>query len=259
MESVVIIGSGNVAEALARAIRASSSYTLVQIVARNVERGEYLASMCNCAFTNELSGVEVADVYLIAVSDSAIGEVARSINFGNGVVAHTAGSVDIDVLGESVAEKAVFYPLQSFTAGIDVDFRKIPLLIEGATPRAMATIGKLARELSASVHEVLSPRRAAIHLAAVFAGNFTNYMYIVAEELLGSNGFDFQIIKPLVEECARKALTSQSPRLTQTGPASRGDVTTQRLHLRMLGGKRHLRKMYKLISTNIWETLRKRS
>lgn len=49
MKTVVVIGSGNVAEALAGAI-AASPYGLAQLYARNRDRGERIARSYGCPF-----------------------------------------------------------------------------------------------------------------------------------------------------------------------------------------------------------------
>jgi len=146
--------------------------------------------------------------------------------------------------------------LQSFTAGRKVDFSRIPLFIEASTPVALEAINALAQTLSGSVRYTSSELRAQVHLAAVFACNFTNFMYIAGEKILKESDMEFDLLKPLIEECASKAVASTSPALTQTGPAVRGDIVTQKRHLEMLHDGQ-LKTIYRIISKNIWKTLRK--
>jgi len=317
-KKVVIIGSGNVAEALVRALD-RTPYRVVQIVARNRERGEALAFMAGCIHVDSLAALSKADIYLLAVSDNAIAELAAAGDFGDGVVAHTAGGVDIDALaaaapaatagcGERDDERlrtdtkpsdielarmaearrrkaagqlrigrrsgrgahspqpetptaprhrAVLYPVQTFTAGREVDFSRIPILIEGSDPAALEAIEGLARTLSGSVRYADSALRAQVHLAAVFACNFSNFLYSVSEKILKDSGLEFDLLKPLIEECAQKAIAAPSPALTQTGPAVRGDTQTQTHHLQMLHDE-NMKTIYRTLSDNIWKTLRKR-
>ena len=116
MKTVVVIGSGNVAEALAGAI-AASPYGLAQLYARNRDRGERIARSYGCPFASDPQELAPADIHLIAVSDRAVGEVAEALDFGRAVVAHTAGSVPLDGLPGKIRNRGVFYPLQTFTAG----------------------------------------------------------------------------------------------------------------------------------------------
>lgn len=256
MKKIVIIGSGNVAEALVFALR-DTTYNVVQIVARNQKRGEYLAGLARCPYCDHTAELAPADIYILAVTDSVIAEVSQRFDFGNAVVAHTAGSVPIDVLSDKIINRAVLYPLQTFTAGRLVDFSKIPLFIEASTPHALDEIQNLAQKLSNSVRFTSSEQRAQIHLAAVFASNFTNYMYTVAEQILDEENMEFELLKPLIEECALKAVAAPSPRMTQTGPAVRGDDRTLEAHMSMIGDPK-LKEIYRLLSESIWETLRKK-
>ncbi|MFR4026322.1 MAG: DUF2520 domain-containing protein [Alistipes indistinctus] len=151
----------------------------------------------------------------------------------------------------------MFYPLQTFTAGRRIDFRQVPLLIEGEHPDTAAALRLLASELSDSVYEVSEQQRAQLHLAAVFACNFTNHMYAIAQELLAEKGLPPQLIGPLISETAAKALGCPSAAAVQTGPARRGDRQTQQKHLGLLEGHPQLQELYQKISTEIWETSKK--
>jgi predicted short-subunit dehydrogenase-like oxidoreductase (DUF2520 family) len=162
----------------------------------------------------------------------------------------------MDAIGPRIEHRAVLDPLQTFTAGRKVDFSRIPLFIEASTPHALETVDDLAQKLSNSVRYTSSELRAQVHLAAVFAANFSNFMYVAAENILKESDMEFELLKPLIEECAAKAAASTSPALTQTGPAVRGDTDTQERHMEMLHDGQ-LKTIYRIISENIWKTLRK--
>lgn len=253
---VVIIGSGNVAEALVRAFCGAGNPP-VQLMARNRERAAELAAICGCPYTDNPQELAPADLYIIAVADKAIRGVAAKLDFGDGVAAHTAGSVDIDIFPPNVRRRAVIYPLQTFTKGRRVDFSQIPVLIEANGPRALEVVRGAARAVSGRVMEVNSSRRMVIHAAAVFANNFTNYMYTVGEELVRDAGLDFEILKPLIRETAEKAIAAPSPRCVQTGPAVRNDFETRSKHIELLAAKPDLKNIYITVSKNIWETSKK--
>jgi predicted short-subunit dehydrogenase-like oxidoreductase (DUF2520 family) len=257
MKRIVIIGSGNVAEALVRAVGTARGYELAQVAARNEERGRRLAEMAGCGYTHKWGDVVKADIYLIAVSDSAIGSLSEQIDFGGGVVAHTAGGMSLGALSATIKHRAALYPLQTFSAGREVDFTHAPLFIEASTRQAVDAIDNLAQRLSNRVRYTSSEQRARAHLAAVFACNFTNYMYATAERVLSDAGMEFELLAPLIEECASKAIAAGSPLLTQTGPAVRGDTVTQNNHRAMLADAQ-LREIYITLSENIWQTSRKR-
>lgn len=256
MKEIVIIGSGNLAESLAVAVAAAPQLHLVQLFARNESRGREVAALARTVWCGEAEGLARAELYLIAVSDRAVAEVAAQLPIpADAAVAHTAGCVPLDVL--PYARRAVFYPMQTFTRGRRVDFAEIPIFIEASTPDLCDELEACARNLSRRVLRSDSAQRARIHLAAVFACNFTNHMYVLGERIAREAGLDFEVLKPLVMETARKACDAASPADVQTGPAVRGDQSTQQRHLSLLDGNETLQEIYKLISKDIWETSRK--
>ncbi|MEG0807468.1 MAG: DUF2520 domain-containing protein [Alistipes sp.] len=257
MMRVVIIGSGNLAESLSRAVAASQS-TLIQLFARNEKRGRIVAEMASTVWESAPERLATADLYLIAVSDRAVGEVASSLPFApDAIIAHTAGSVSLDALPERFAHRAVFYPLQTFTRGRAVDFAHIPIFIETSTPSLRAPMETFARSLSDTVIYADTARRTQVHLAGVFACNFANQMYALGEQIVRRAGLDFEVLKPLIAETAAKALDAHSPVEVQTGPAVRNDQATQARHLALLSDDPQIENIYSIISKNIWEISKK--
>ncbi len=241
MITISIIGSGNVAEALAMAVAANSDrLALCQIIARNSCRRVEIATMAGCDEA-PLEHFKAADLYIIAVSDSAVESVVKGLNYPAGAkVAHCAGSV---AMGSA---DGVLYPMQTLTAGRRVNMREVALFVEGDP-----IIELVARILSDRVLEIDSNKRRQLHLAAVFACNFTNAMLSATEQVLEGSGADLSLYESLVRETIDKAFES-SPRAAQTGAARRGDEVIQSNHKEMLEGD--LKQIYQIISKYIWET-----
>ena len=101
-----------------------------------------------------------------------------------------------------------------------------------------------------------SARRAVIHLSGVFACNFANAMYANANEILAQDGLPFDIVAPVIEETAKKAVEVLNPTTTQTGPARRGDTQTLERHRTMLADRPRTREIYDKISEDICERAR---
>ena len=259
MKRIVLIGSGNLAEALARAV-AKSDCEAVQLFARNPERGPVVARLAGCGWTSDPADLcRTADLYLIAVSDRAVAEVASTLPIPErAAVTHTAGSVPLEAIPERFTRRAVFYPMQTFTKGRKVDFSEIPVFLETSDPGFRPELEAFARSLSRQVIWADSAQRAKVHLAAVFACNFANHMYALGEEVVRSAGLDFEVLKPLIAETAAKACDSRSPRDVQTGPAVRNDTDTQQRHLALLDGNPALQEIYSQISKEIWKTSKNR-
>lgn len=258
MKSVVIIGSGNVAEGFARALH-QRGVEVRQIFARNPERGRKVARIAACEWSNEPSCIAKADLYLVAVSDSAITPLLSSLPLPEeAVVAHTAGSQPLDAIPSRFANRAVLYPLQTFTAGREVDFSEIPLFVEAANEALLADVNSFAKQLSGTVIESDSQIRSQAHLAGVVVCNFVNHLYAVGDDIMQGAGLPFSTLAPLIAETARKAIESGDPSAVQTGPAKRNDMVTIERHLGMLADRPELQEIYKKLSQNIWKETSKR-
>ena len=178
MKNIVLIGSGNLAEALARAISRTEGATLLQIFARNAKRGTALALENGTAWSSDPRELAAADLYILAVSDAAITTLAESLPIpAEAAVVHTAGGIGIEALPARFDRRGVLYPLQTFTQGRSVDFAKIPLFVEGNDDSFTSELEAFARNLSRTVYRADSDRRVRLHLAAVFACNFVNHLY----------------------------------------------------------------------------------
>lgn len=230
MIRVVIIGSGNVAHHLISAFLQSAEIQIVQAFARDKSALEIFASQF--PITDNLNALTQADLYLIAVSDDAIGPLSMQLPFEGRLVAHTSGSVSIDRIASGNAA-AVFYPLQTFSKNKPVDFSTIPICLETYSAEDFPLLEKVARSISAHIYKIDSKQRLALHIAAVFVNNFTNHLYKIGSDICAENNIPFDILKPLILETAEKVMTL-SPAAAQTGPARRNDGSTIRRHLEFL-------------------------
>ena len=248
MISVVIVGTGNVAQNLYYALQQTDGVNIKQVVGRNSTHLEFVKDklLVNTDFTN----IPNADIYLLAISDDAIGTVSGFFKDKNGLVAHTSGATSIAVLN-GVKRPGIFYPLQTFTKGKIVSFTSIPICIEANTKTDMELLTDLGKTLSNTVVEINSEQRKPLHVAAVFVNNFTNYLYTLGAEICEEHQIDFNLLKPLITETATK-LNDLSPLQAQTGPAKRGDQKTLHNHLQLLKDK-HQREFYTLLSNAIKE------
>lgn len=255
---VVLVGSGNVAEAYARTLSMVEGVELVQVYARNEERGRAVATIANVPWCGVNSELAEADLYIIAVSDRAIGEVASALPFStDALVVHTAGSVAMDAIAERIGRRGVLYAFQSFTAGRDVDFRDVPIFVEADNETIEERLREFASRLSNKVYVASSERRRMVHLTGVIVNNFTNHLYTLGGELLRDEGFSFELLAPLVAETAAKAIASGNPHSVQTGPAVRGDRAVCEKHVELLSQHPDLQKIYNVITDSIWEISKK--
>ncbi|MBC8082634.1 MAG: DUF2520 domain-containing protein, partial [Hymenobacter sp.] len=187
-----------------------------------------------------------------AVPDAAVPAVLAQARFPAGaVVAHTSGAVPLAIFeGYPELRGGVFYPLQTFSAGWVVDWRTVPLCIEAAAPAAEALLLALGRTLSANVRRMATPQRQGIHVAAVFACNFTNHLLGISHALLQEQGLPLSLLTPLLHETVDKAL-AHPPFTVQTGPAARHDEPTLARHRMALAAHPEWLILYNALSDSI--------
>lgn len=246
MISIVIIGSGNVAQHLITAFLQSDEIELIQVFSRQKESVLHLIS--SDKIVSNFDEIKVADIYIIAVSDNAIADVSTKLPFENRLVVHTSGSMPMEIL-DSKNRRGVFYPLQTFTKNKSINFKEIPICLESELADDFITIEKLAKSISNSVQSISSEQRKALHVAAVFVCNFVNHLYKIGNEICDENQLSFEILKPLIVETAQKII-QLSPENAQTGPAKRNDSETINTHLNFLSDENQ-KEIYKLLTKSI--------
>lgn len=246
---VSIIGSGNVAMVLGRKIKAAG-HEILQVYSRNLKDAKILADELQCDAVNDWHMItDTATIYLIALSDAAIGEAAEKMAIKKALVVHTAGSVSIDILKNCSANYGVLYPLQSLRKE-KTGYENIPLLVDGNTADDLCLIEDFAATISKQVQKANDDYRLKLHVAAVFANNFTNHLYSLAAKYCEQEQVAFSLLQPLIEETARR-LKDNHPRLMQTGPAARNDQPTIENHLLLLAKYPHLQTIYEMMTKSI--------
>lgn len=242
---IVIIGAGNVATHFALAL-SQAGMPPTQIWSRTMESAQTLAERVGCRATNCLDDIIAdADACIISVKDRYVRDIADRVcrERPKTVFMHTSGSVGMDVFDGLNDNCGVLYPMQTFSKDKALDFKKIPCFVEGNNEASRETIMKLASTISDNVHYMTSDDRKWLHLAAVFACNFSNACYVVADGILRRNGLDFTVLRPLIEETVSK-LGTLAPIDAQTGPAVRGDQNIMDSQAAMLADNESLQKLY---------------
>jgi len=247
---ITCVGAGNVAWQLTHAMD-RAGHTIEQIISRTEKSAKALAVKFGAHFSTDVKSIyDLSDIILIAVPDDKIEEVVRSLPPINGILAHTCGSRDLEILSAKAFRYGVFYPLQTLNKNLEIDISKVPILIESSDTVAKHSLDDLARSISDNVQSVTSEERAKYQLAAVIANNFSNHLFSLSENYLKESGLDFKMLVPLIEETARK-LKNLTPFEAQTGPARRGDTNTHAKHMAMLQEHPDLAELYKDFSEKI--------
>ena len=251
---ISLIGAGRVATHLARVLF-KRGHEIVQVYSRDVNHAEALASGISADAVSDITHlITDIDLAIIAVSDQAISQVIEQLSnvLKDVLIVHTSGSTHLKVLTQHHARSGVFYPLQTFSLEREVDWANTPLFVEAVESQDLKFLNTLAQSLSQRVYQYDSEQRLSLHLAAVFACNFSNYCYDMAKQVVDAKQVDFSLLYPLILETAKKA-TEHDPRQVQTGPAMRGDQNILNMHQQMLvdSGREDLQQCYQMMSEQI--------
>lgn len=249
IKTISFIGAGNVATHLAKSFF-NLGFEIGQVYSKKIDNALQLADDVNSiAIDNVMNLNSNADLYIVAIKDDSIESLLNKINDKSILITHTSGSVPIDILPKNgFINYGIFYPLQTFSKSNSINLSEVPFCIEANQHEN--ELVNLAKQLSNSVYMVNSEQRKKLHIAAVFACNFTNYMYHIAEQICKDNKVDFNILKPLIIETAKK-IELNSPLSVQTGPAKRNDKEIISNHLESLKYNDDYEKIYKILTDNI--------
>lgn len=240
---IALIGNGQAARYLQRVLRASG--WSVSTYARHPRADEL-------PWEQLWERASTADLNLLCVSDSAIAEVSEKLAPCPGIVAHISGATPLEALSQRHPRRAVCYPLMSLQANLDLPLSGIPFCLEAGQKEDYQWLEHFWRQAGVRSYAVHSGQRAALHLAAVWAHNFSNHLWHKAEEVMNGAGLDYRMLLPLLEQHLRR-LQEHRPRALQTGPALRHDQATIDRHLSQLSRAAD-RQLYQLLSESIQET-----
>ena len=212
IKSIVIIGSGNVATNLGLTLF-NKGYLIKQVFSRKLFNADTLAKKLNCNATNELKEITNADLYIVTIKDDILPLVLEKLEVNN--IVHTSGSLGLEVFNKKHKNSGVFYPLQTFNKKIHIDFYNVPILIEANNELFEKKIQAIANQISRNVIPMKSTKRKKLHLAAIFACNFTNHMFAIANNILTKSNIDFQLLLPLINQTVLK-IKNKNPNIYQS-------------------------------------------
>ena len=249
MTKVVVLGIGNLASAMYKAFKTCGQVQLVQLFNRSIEKIRHFENEID--ITDNLYKLKEADVYIISTADDAIALLSNTLPLRDKLVVHTSGNAHLSELSNN-NRRGVFYPLQTFSKEREITFKSIPICIEAEHKTDFKLLKLLASSISDKVFSISSNRRKSLHIAAVFASNFTNHLYHISSEICKENKIPFDILKPLLSETLKK-IDFLSPREAQTGPARRNDNTTVENHINQLKTDSQ-KEIYTILSNSIKNT-----
>jgi predicted short-subunit dehydrogenase-like oxidoreductase (DUF2520 family) len=250
---ISFIGAGKVSGALCRKMFMSGC-KICKIVSKTENNGHALAQSCDALWSSEYDFTDSEEIIIAAVPDDKLAEVLKRIRCSeNTVVAHTAGSLGLDVFPSFLKHKGVFYPLQTFSANRQIEFRDLPFFLEASDTFSSVILKDLAVSMGGKVHFIDTEHRRLLHTAAVFVCNFTNHMLTAGKQIAEKAGLSFEVLEPLINETVAKALET-GPENSQTGPAYRFDKGTIKRHIDLLSFSPELQGIYKEVTKSIMKS-----
>jgi predicted short-subunit dehydrogenase-like oxidoreductase (DUF2520 family) len=255
--TITVVGAGNVGTHLAMKLH-HQGYPINQVFSRKRAKAKALADKCGAEAISELGELNLdSDLFLFAVPDDSLEELAGLVNLGEKVAAHTSGAAASDLLRHATKFCGVVYPMQSFTRTAETpdDF---PVIVHSPVETVGKILAMVARSLTKTVLHLDDRKRLLLHVAAVFVNNFPNHLYALAEQLTASAGVDFDVMYPLMRETTRKA-QSEPPSSAQTGPAKRSDFRTIQAHLDLLSDRPFFKDIYLALTESIIDTEKNRA
>ena len=243
MIKIILLGAGNVGHHLSRAFNNSNKIDLVQWYTR--EKNSIISSSLNIEIIDDLAKIKSADIYIISISDSYVGNLSKKLNLSNKLIVHTSGSLDFTVL-DNKNRRGVFYPLQTFSKNKELEISKVPICIEAENSNDLILLEQVSKYINCKSYKINYEERKTLHLAAIFSNNFVNHMFTIAKEILENKNLDFNILKPLINETVDK-IHKLDPENVQTGPAIRNDSEIIITHIKALKKQEH-KKIYELMT-----------
>ncbi|MFN7118424.1 MAG: Rossmann-like and DUF2520 domain-containing protein [Saprospiraceae bacterium] len=248
--SIVLIGAGNVGYHLGKQLK-NCGLNIIQIFSRQAAKAQRLSNAIGAPYITDLSNIITdADLYIIAVNDGAIEEVASRLNLEKGLVVHTSGATPSTILQLYFKRFGIFYPLQTFSVARDIDFSSVPICVYANNPSDEALLHKIGEQISKKVYHINDQQRAILHIGAVFVNNFTNHLFQIAYNITKNEHLSFDLLRPLIQETAAK-VQAHVPAEMQTGPAIRGDQQTIERHLQYLEKFPAYKALYQILTDSI--------
>ena len=243
MIKIILLGAGNVGHHLSKAFNKSTQIDLVQWYSRDNSKVSY--NDIDTEIINDLSKIKSADIYIISISDSYVGEISKKLNVSEKLVVHTSGSLDLSIIDQK-NRRGVFYPLQTLSKNKEIELAKVPICIESENNKDLVLLETISKYIGCKTYKIDYNERKILHLAAIFSNNFVNHMFTIAKEILDDKNLDFNILKPLINETVDK-IHKLDPENAQTGPAIRNNNEIILNHIKTLKKDDH-KKLYELMT-----------
>lgn len=244
--NIAILGSGNMANQFSTLLN-DAGYNISEIYSRNKEKGKRLASLSNANYVDDVASLADSDLYFLAIVDDAIEDVSEKISSKDGIFIHFSGNKDLNF--NKREHRGVFWPIFSINETTHSNWSEIPVIINGTNPHVIGILSELGSSLGCNTFILNDHQKKIVHLAAVFANNFTTHMVNASKDLLLEHDLDESLVNAIIQQTSDSM--SNGDRMVQTGPAIRSDNKVLLDHLKILESNPSLQKVYRAVSKSI--------
>ena len=244
---VSFIGSGSVATHLALALYGCGDI-IDQVYSPTPAHAALLAGRVEAEVADSIRNLRKdADVYILAIPDNALYDVALDFRTVDALVVHTSGATSMEVLKETSNRYGVLWSPQSFVRDAAIEYDELPFCIEGNTSRVCDDIATFIKRVSPHVYRTTQEQRQWLHLSAVFVNNFQNGLTAIAQKICREHDVPFEVLHPIMLTTVKRAFYGDV-RYQLTGPAVRNDSRTLAIHRRLLKDDKELLAVYDQLS-----------
>jgi predicted short-subunit dehydrogenase-like oxidoreductase (DUF2520 family) len=253
---IAIVGAGNLASALATALRAAN-YTIDEIVSRanaaSIKRAQTLAREVHASAATIYRAQLRADIVWFCVPDREIASAAQSLSevadWKGKIALHSSGALTSDaleVLRKRGARVGSVHPLMTFVRGSRPSLKGVPFALEG-DGKAVRSARGLVLRLRGQPFTVQKRRKEAYHAWGMFSSPLFMALVAAAERVANAAGIPRDEARKRMLPILRQTLANyerMGAAQSFSGPIARGDVETVKKHLKILQKLRGARQAY---------------
>lgn len=247
MKVINIIGPGRLGQSLARLAMDSGQYQIGGVLARSESSAakalDFIGAGQVCL---QLTDLAAADLWLLAVPDSAIAEVAQQLAAAKvvktgDVVFHASGALEAKILAPLQAQGASIaslHPAFSFADPVRAvaTFAGTPCAIEGDAA-ACEMLNSFAQAIGGVPFALAEGGKVAYHAALSMAANYLVTLADLSLQTAHQAGIAPEMANRLVLGLMQQTfnnIQALGPASALTGPIARGDAATVAQHLAVL-------------------------
>ena len=266
-----IVGAGHVGRALGRLFYQHGVFTLQDVLTRSQASAQAAVAFIGAGRAVDMpDALRPAAVWMLAVSDDRIGEVARqlaaSCDLNDAVVFHCSGakaSAELDPVRAAGAFIASVHPVRSFA-----DPQQVAAAFDGTfcgvegDRQALALLTPAFEAIGARTVAIDAAAKTVYHAASVFASNYLTTVLDAALRAYQAAGIPADIARELARPLASETLANVfrlGPEAALSGPIARGDTATvDRQQAAVTGWDPATGALYEALAIATWDLARRK-